>query len=58
MTLYRLLARQLIYDLHLGPALFDRLCGDRSTEEIMDVMDRFEIIHASQQRVADAQRER
>ena len=54
MRLYRLLARQLIYDLHLGPALFDRLCGDRTTEEMLDLMERFEIIHASQQRIADA----
>lgn len=51
---YRLLARQLVYDLHLGPALFDRFCGELTVTELTDLMDRLDLIHESQQRAAEA----
>ena len=54
MQIYRLLARQFVYDLYLAPSLLSQFCGDSTTEEMTDLLDRFELIHESQQRVADA----
>lgn len=51
---YRLLARQLVYDLHLGPPLFDRICGELTVTDLTDLLDRLELIHDSQQRAAEA----
>lgn len=51
---YRLLARQFVYDLHLAPSLLSQFCGDSTTEEMTDLLDRFELIHESQQRAAEA----
>jgi len=42
-------------DFHLAPVLLARLMDDRSLEELVDVMERLDLIYASTRRIAEAQ---
>jgi len=42
-------------DFHLAPVLLDRLLENRSLEEMVDMMERLDLIYASMRRIAEAQ---
>lgn len=58
LSLYRIVATQVGMDFHLAPVLLDRLFQDRNLEEMVDVMERLDLIYASMRRISEAQQPR
>ena len=50
--LYYSVASQITYDLHLAPMLLERTCGDLSTSDFLEVIERMNLVHHTMQRIA------
>lgn len=52
MRLYHTVASQITYDLHLAPMLLERTCGELSTSDFLEVIERMNLVHTTMQRIA------
>ncbi len=50
--LYQGIASQITYDLHLAPMLLERTCGELSTSDFLEIIERMNLIHITMQRIA------